>query len=109
MSASRNEWAEAYARQSASDFVVYDLLSARGDIPPCHSLHYLQMACEKIAKAYQFRDLPTAETKLTTSHVAFSKFIDAFLSSPRIKGEYEGRDAQFKRFRQTARNLAREI
>lgn len=68
------------------------------------------MACEKIAKAYQFRDLPTSQSKLTTSLIAFSKFITVFLpSSPIVKRQYEGRDAQLARFAQRARSLAREI
>jgi hypothetical protein len=35
--------------QSRSDWQVYDRLAADPSIPPCHQLHYLQMACEKIA------------------------------------------------------------
>jgi hypothetical protein len=109
MPLSRRDWADAYAEQSSSDFNVYRLLFTSPDIPICHRLHYLQMASEKIAKAYQFRDLTSSQSKLTTSHVAFSRFIEGFLSSPQIRNEYQGRDAQLKRFKQSARNLAREI
>lgn len=109
MLSNRENWASAYAQQSNSDFTVYLLLASLPDVPLCHSLHYLQMACEKIAKAYQLRDLATSQNKLTTSHVAFLKFIESFLVSPLIKNEYQGRDAQLKRFKQSIRNLAREI
>jgi len=112
MPACREEWAKAYAQQSASDFLVYEELSAHSaalNIDQCHRLHYLQMALEKIAKAYEFRDRETSEDKLRGSHVAFSKFIGAYLASPRVKEEYRGRDAQLTRFTQSARNLAREI
>jgi hypothetical protein len=109
MPGSRQDWGDAYAQQSASDFRIYEILIALDCIPVCHSLHYLQMACEKIAKAYQFRDQTTSETRLTTSHVAFSKFMDSFISSPKMRQEYKGRDAQLIRVRQSTRNLAREI
>ena len=49
---SRTDWALAYARQGHSDFAIYQLLALRG-VAVCHPLHYLQMACEKIAKAYR--------------------------------------------------------
>jgi hypothetical protein len=57
MSEPRRRWADAFLRQARSDLAVYHLLSGRSerDIPRCHALHYLQMACEKIAKAYRIR------------------------------------------------------
>lgn len=110
MPSSRQDWARAYAKQSASDFQIYEHLLAQPGVPVCHKLHYLQMACEKIAKAYQFRDMATAESKLTTSHIAFSKFINSYLtSSPVVKREYEGRDAQLIGFKKKAHSIAREI
>jgi hypothetical protein len=50
---------EACYRQAASDLEMYELLSSAeaarltkdGGIPACHSLHYLQMALEEVAKA----------------------------------------------------------
>ncbi len=56
MPASRDAWASAFAAQSRSDWQVYTLLAAEPSIPACHQLHYLQMACEKIAKAYRCLD-----------------------------------------------------
>jgi len=44
-------WAQAFARQACSDFQVRDELLRLG-LPPCHQLHYLQMAMEKVAKAH---------------------------------------------------------
>jgi hypothetical protein len=105
----RDEWSRAYAKQSRSDFAIYRLLAARGDVVACHPLHYLQMACEKIAKAYRFRDTATVDERLTTEHVAFSQFIMSFLSSAAIKQRYRGRDEQLRQIRKTARVLAREI
>jgi hypothetical protein len=74
----RAGWALAYAKQGDSDFTMYQLLSGMPDVPSCHRLHYLQMAGEKIAKAYRFRDTDTAEDRLTTEHVAFSRFIQSY-------------------------------
>ncbi len=48
MAPSREVWASAFAAQSESDWQVYDRLAAEPQIPSCHELHYLQMACEKI-------------------------------------------------------------
>lgn len=44
-------WVQAFARQAASDFDARDILAAERDLPACHALHYLQMACEKLCKA----------------------------------------------------------
>jgi hypothetical protein len=48
-------WQQAFARQARSDFAVYsilDTLSHDKAVHKCHRLHYLQMACEKLTKAY---------------------------------------------------------
>ncbi len=45
------EWSRAFARQALSDLDARELL----DVPTlsrCHSLHFLQMAAEKVCKAY---------------------------------------------------------
>lgn len=105
----RAGWALAYAKQGGSDFALFQLLSAMPDIPICHLLHYLQMAGEKIAKAYRFRDTETVEERLTTEHVAFSRFMQSYLGSPEIKQRYAGRDDQLRRIVKVARKLAREI
>ena len=108
----RNLWAEAYAKQSRSDFAVYELLTqavALNQIEQCHSLHYLQMACEKIAKAYRFRDTDTPIENLLTSHVAFSKIIVGLLRSPEILKRYHKKDAMLRQSIHFARRLGREI
>jgi hypothetical protein len=38
---------------------MFTELLGRGDVPGCHALHFLQMATEKLAKAYRFRDTAT--------------------------------------------------
>jgi hypothetical protein len=105
----RDEWALAYAKQSRSDFAVFRLLSGSASVEECHRLHSLQMACEKIAKAYRFRDTDTSDERLTTEHVAFSQFIESYLGSADIKMRYRDRVAQLREVRKVARKLAREI
>ena len=63
---------EAYLRQARSDFAVFQLLleQDRDIVPACHSLHYLQMATEKLAKAVAIVSEVRGFDKY--SHVAFS-------------------------------------
>jgi hypothetical protein len=109
MPVSREAWAVAFAAQSRSDWQVYGRLAADPQIPACHELHYLQMACEKIAKAYRCRDMTANLEELLKRHVGFAKFIGSFLASPSIKEAYRGRDAQLREVAKFARALAREI
>jgi hypothetical protein len=44
-------WASAYARQALSDLATRELLASTG-AHKCHRLHFLQMAAEKVCKAY---------------------------------------------------------
>ena len=106
---SREDWAVAYHRQGRSDWNLYLELQGRDDVPPCHSLHFLQMATEKLAKAYRFRDTSTDIAALLTSHVGFPRFLNAFLMSPQLREEYEGRHSQLERLRKDFAPLARAI
>jgi hypothetical protein len=105
MAPTREAWAAAFAMQAQSDWTVHKLLAADKTLPRCHALHYLQMATEKLAKAYRYRD--TMDEPF--GHVVFAKFINGFLLSPAIKSEYRNRDAHLQELRKNARNLAREI
>ncbi len=51
MSATNQDWARAYARQSLSDLLLREKL-VDADAHKCHRLHFLQMAAEKVCKAY---------------------------------------------------------
>lgn len=67
------------------------------------------MACEKLAKAYRLRDLDTDVDELATRHVGFAKFINAFLGSPRLVAEYDGKRSAHKAICRSASTFAREI
>ena len=93
---------------------MYSLLVAQPEetIPRCHALHYLQMACEKIATAYRIRDTSaqlTGSNGLLRRHVGFDKFMRAFLLSPALRDAYSGRTAQLLQVSKTTLALAREI
>src|ERR1700736_5510082 len=45
-------WSRAFAAQAKADLEARDWLLRNARLPRCHELHFLQMACEKICKAY---------------------------------------------------------
>lgn len=105
----RRAWGDAFAKQARSDWMVFRALDQRSDIPRCHKLHYLQMACEKIAKSYRIRDTSAELGPLKASHLGFVKFVNAFLSSPAVVAEYEGKTARLIGLRRSVRHIARSI
>jgi hypothetical protein len=104
----RIKWALAYARQARSDWNTYDLLVEEG-APRCHQVHYLQMAAEKIAKGYRFRDTSTSPEQLLRHHVGFTKFMNALLKSDHVKKMYAGKSAQLTQVSKHCHQLALEI
>ena len=103
----RRAFAEAFIAQARSDWRVYRILAERNEVPSCHRLHYLQMVCEKLAKAYRLRDTKSPVDELVSKHSGFSKFVGPFFTA--LKDEYSGKDAQLRGLIQRARTLAREI
>lgn len=61
------EWARGYARQADADFKTWNVLQTNADVPHCHKLLFLQMACEKICKAHLITK-GTPPEKLQSSH-----------------------------------------
>ncbi len=45
------EWSRAFARQARADLDSYRVCCITTSVPACHRFHFLQMACEKAAKA----------------------------------------------------------
>jgi hypothetical protein len=65
-----NEFQELWWHQARSDHGVFLLLRHRG-VAECHQLHYLQMASEKIGKAYFWqRGVPPP-----AKHTVFVQFV----------------------------------
>ena len=100
-------YADAFIRQARSDWQAY-LVLERSQVSSCHHLHYLQMVCEKVAKAYRLRDTQSPVVDLVSSHSGFSKFVSPFFGTV-LKDEYVGKTAQLQQLIQSARALAREI
>lgn len=69
-----NAYQELWWQQAKSDHNVFVLLRRQG-VAPCHSLHYLQMVTEKIAKAYLWR----SGSPPPRSHAGFVQFLRLFL------------------------------
>ena len=101
---------ELWWRQAQSDYDIFELLR-KYNVPTCHQLHYLQMATEKIAKAYFWRSGKPPE-KLT--HRVFVQFLRD-LKSPAGAGERIAnllgfkREQDFKNWKREALVLAYEL
>ena len=79
-------WVQAFARQAASDLDARDVLAADRSLPGCHSLHYLQMACEKLCKAARIA-AGTDPAEVQRSHASVAKHL------PTIVKLYMSREA----------------
>ncbi len=86
---SNQVWARAYARQARSDLAAREVLLTDGSLPRCHELHYLQMACEKLCKAYLCNG-GAAAADLQSSHAYIAKTL------PSIAQELLARSARQK-------------
>jgi hypothetical protein len=75
-----NSYQRLWWEQAQSDHAAFALLRSQG-LAQCHSLHYLQMVTEKLAKAYLWRSPKNAPPK---SHAGFVQFL-RLLSSAQPK------------------------
>jgi hypothetical protein len=93
------DWGRAYAKQAQADFNLWKVLDSLPDaygIRTCHKLHLLQMACEKICKAYLCKH-KSKPSDLQQSH-AYVKTILPLIArsrlarnSKRLSGKYDYR------------------
>ena len=65
-----NSYQEVWWQQARADHEAFVLIRGQG-IAQCHSLHYLQMVTEKIAKAYFWR----TGSPPSRSHAGFVQFL----------------------------------
>lgn len=105
----RSQYAQGFYDQAWSDWQAYGVLARAKELPRCHPLHYLQMACEKLGKAYRLRNPRADVDAIVTRHVGFTQFINEFLRSPAVMADYDGRRARHKVVSKTSSALAREI
>jgi hypothetical protein len=105
----RSQYARGFYDQAWSDWHAYNVLTRAKELPRCHALHYLQMACEKLGKAYRLRNPGADVDAIVTRHVGFAQFINEFLRSPTVLADYAGQHARHKAVCKTSLVLAREI
>lgn len=75
-------WRSAYLAQAQSDYSVYREFKRRKDISMCHRLHYLQMATEKLAKAFLSPNNGSPPPKV---HAALVRFLRISKGQPEIR------------------------
>jgi hypothetical protein len=101
------EWGTAYARQAQVDIDAWDALQSNRDLPECQKLHFLQMACEKLAKAYLCKSGADPKS-LQASHAYTAKnlplIIRRQLDTARVRNPKTIREIV-----KNTRRLAREI
>jgi hypothetical protein len=78
-------WWEVFLMQAKSDWQVYEHLDKTA-LPQCHALHYLQMATEKLAKAYLLAG-PTDIGKVRSTHRALTRFLQLAYRSTGLQEE----------------------
>ena len=66
-------WSVAFALQAKADLDARDWLLRNRQLPRCHELHFLQMACEKICKAHLMARPGADPLALQQSHAYITK------------------------------------
>ncbi len=103
------QWRLQFARQASSDFEVYDFLCKQANFSACHRLHYLQMACEKTAKAFGWPDTGLSRDSggiWGNTHSVLVKQLPAVFK----QGNFNKQGPQARRFQtDEVRRLCREI
>ncbi len=98
-------WAAGFGRQAAADFATFEALWTQ-DVPECHKMHFLQMACEKLAKAHLCGE-GTPPGSVQTSHAYVAKKLPVVLRHQALSVNFSGRAARV--LLEEAKHLAREI
>ena len=101
------EWSRAFGRQAQADLAGYQRCCATPDVPVCHRLQFLQMACEKVAKAYLCAS-GSDPLAIQSSHAYTAKVMPLVLRDQvDLLGPHEA--LRLAWVVQSARPLAREI
>jgi hypothetical protein len=85
-------WATGYARQADADFKTFEAMQSL-PIPDCHKLHFLQMACEKRAKASLCGE-GMEPAALRTSHAYVAGTLPVVLRQQAVFVNFTGGKAQ---------------
>ena len=66
------------------------------EAPDCHALHYLQMTCEKLGKAFLIAGGAISPQQAQSSHVAFKRFLQMASRNHVLRNLLKMSAAQFK-------------
>jgi len=107
------EWGRAFAKQARADFDTWNALQLYVKLPPearplprCQKLHFLQMACEKLAKAHLLKG-GSRVSDLKQSHAYIAKHLPTIVRQQMIQEGENERVANS--IRDQCKRLAREI
>jgi len=65
-------------------------------LPGCHALHYLQMTCEKLGKAFLIAGKSISPDQAKGSHIAFKRFLQVASRHPELRSLLAMTSSQFK-------------
>ncbi|MBN1554869.1 MAG: hypothetical protein JXA11_08990 [Phycisphaerae bacterium] len=101
-------WREAFARQAKSDYEMYLFLNEKRK-PLCHQLHFLQMASEKLAKAWLCPK--NGVDRPPSTHNMLIRFLEQAKSIRKIRSACNMRQkgTQYKAYIDGLRPLAQKI
>lgn len=85
--ATGDEWATGYARQADADLRLFERLRPDAAVPACQKMMLLQMACEKLAKAY-LCDTGADPAVLQTSHAYIAGTLPAVVYQTAVARNY---------------------
>jgi len=88
-----NSYQKLWWEQARSDHKALAVV-LRDGMAPCHALHYLQMATEKLAKAYLWR----SGSPPPKSHAGFAKFLRLLGSTGKRHRQRVAKAFSFRRF-----------
>ncbi len=98
MTASNTEWAKGFARQAICDLDTRQSLALSGS-SKCQRLHLLQMAAEKVCKAYLY----AGENSVTRTHAVVEKYLPVIFRS--LNGTQLVSGFQLRRIKILAREI----
>ena len=99
------DWRSSYLEQAKSDYAMSSLI--RNQAALCHSLHYLQMATEKMAKGFLTRP---GGTRYGRTHDAFVRFMRASKTRPEFQAASRfTRSSQFIAYVDSLLDIAQRI
>lgn len=99
------DWRSAYLEQAKSDYAMFILI--RDQAPVCHSLHYLQMATEKLAKGFL---TPPGGARYARTHDALIKFMRLSKTRPEFQAACRfNQSSQFSAYVDSLLSMAQQV